>query len=144
MPRVTSLTRTPRPTLLAGISLIIVIAMLFANGIVIEDGADERSVGGFIGFSLFGIALSAVLLLVAVPRVPRENRTTAVLVAGIVAVVTCVAFWSTLPFAFGVAAIAAAGPGDDTAEGIAPAPSTAGLLLGVLAIVAAFVLCLVG
>jgi len=144
MPAVTSLTRTPRPTLLIGISIVIVIAMLFANGIVIEDGADERSVSGFIGFTLFGVALSAVLLLVAVPRVPREHRTTAVLAFGIAAVVTCVVFWSTLPFEFGIAAIAAAGPGDDTAEGVAPAPSTAGVLLGMLAIIAAFVLCLVG
>jgi hypothetical protein len=141
---VTSLTRTPRTTLLIGISIVIVVAMLFSNGIVIEDGADERSVGGFIGFSLFGIALSAVLLLVVVPRLPNEHRTMAVLAFGIGAVVTCLVFWSTLPFALGVTAIAAAGPGDDRAEGMAPAPSTAGVLLGTLAIVAAFVLCLVG
>jgi hypothetical protein len=141
---VTSLTRTPRTTLLLGISIVIVIAMLFANGIIIEDGADQRSFGGFVGLSLFGIALSAVLLLVAVPRLPNEHRTTAVLAFGIGAVVTCVIFWSTLPFALGIAAIAAAAPDDDSPEGMAPAPSTAGVLLGTLAIVAAFVLCLVG
>jgi len=141
---VTSLTRTPRTTLLIAISVVIVVAMLFANGIVLADAQDERSTGGFIGFSLFGIALSAVLLLVAVPRLPADMRRTAVLGFGGAAVITCLVFWSTLPFALGIAAIAAAGPGDDRPEGTDPAPTTAGVLLAVLAIVAAFVLCLIG
>jgi hypothetical protein len=59
-------------------------------------------------------------------------------------VVTCLVFWSTLPFALGIAAIAAAAPDDDSPEGTAPAPTTAGVLLAALAIVAAFVLCLIG
>ena len=139
-----SLTRTPRTTLLIAISAIIVIAMLFANGVVAASGDDEKSVGGWVGFSFFGIALSAVLLLVAVPRLPDEHRRTAVLGFGIGAVVTCLVFWSTLPFALGIAAIAAAAPGDDTPEGTAPAPSTAGVLIGALAIAVAFVLCLIG
>ena len=139
-----SLTTLPRTTLLIGISIVIVIAMLFANGVVFASATDESSTGGFIGASLFGIALSAVLLLVAVPRLPEDTRRIAVLGFGIGAVVTCVAFWSTLPFALGVAAIAAAAPGDDSPEGTDPAPTTAGVLLAVLAIVAAFVLCLIG
>ena len=140
----TSLTHLPRTTLLIAISIVIVVAMLFANGVLLADAQDDRSTGGFIGFSLFGIALSAVLLLVAVPRLPRDMRRTAVLGFGIGAVVTCLAFWSTLPFALGIAAIAAAGPGDDSPEGTDEAPSTAGVLLAVLAIVAAFVLCVIG
>ena len=138
------LTTTPRTTLLVAISVVIVIAMLFANGVVLADAEDERSTGGFIGFSLFGIALSAVLLLVAVPRLPADMRRIAVLGFGIGAVVTCLAFWSTLPFALGIAAIAAAAPDDDSPEGTDAAPTTAGVLLAVLAIVAAFVLCLIG
>jgi hypothetical protein len=141
---VASLTRIPRTTLLIGISIVIVAAELFANGVVAASGDDQKSVGGWIGASLFGIALSAVLLLVAVPRLPAEHRRTAVLGFGIGAVVTCLVFWSALPFALGIAAIAAAAPGDDTPEGTDPAPSTAGALLGALAIVVAFVLCLVG
>jgi len=141
---VRSLTTTPRTTLLIAISVVIVIAMLFANGVVLADAEDERSTGGFIGFSLFGIALSAVLLLVAVPRLPADMRRVAVLGFGIGAVVTCLAFWSTLPFALGIAAIAAAAPDDDSPEGTDPAPTTAGVLLAVLAIVAAFVLCVIG
>jgi hypothetical protein len=93
---------------------------------------------------MFGIALSAVLLLVAVPRLPADSRRIAVLGFGIGAVVMCAIFWSTLPFALGVAAIAAAAPDDDSPEGTDPAPTTAGVLLAVLAIVAAFVLCVIG
>jgi len=141
---VTSLTRTPRTTLLIAISVVIVIAMLFANGVLLADAQDERSTGGFIGFSLFGIALSAVLLLVVVPRLPADMRRIAVLGFGGAAVIFCLVFWSTLPFALGIAAIAAAAPDDDRPEGTDPAPSTAGVLLAVLAIVAAFVLCVIG
>jgi hypothetical protein len=129
--------------LLVGISILIVIAELFANSILLA-GDDDASVGGWIGLSLFGIAVTAVLLLVAVPRLPREHRRTAVLGFGIGAVVTCAIFWSALPFALGAAAIAAAAPDDDTAEGTAEAPTTAGVLLGVLAIIAAFVFCIIG
>ena len=129
--------------LLIGTSVLILIAELFANGIV-AGGAEDASVGGWIGFSLFGIALTAVLLLVVVPRLPREHRRAAVLGFGVAAVVTCAVFWSAIPFALGAAAMAGAGPDDDSPQGMDPAPSTAGVLLGALAIVAAFVLCLVG
>ncbi|HET8951150.1 MAG TPA: hypothetical protein VFN44_11585 [Solirubrobacteraceae bacterium] len=139
-----SLTTLPRTTLLIGISVVIVVAMLFSNGVVAAGGDDERSTGGFVGGCLFGIALSAVLLLVAVPRLPEDSRRLAVLGFGIGAVVMCVIFWSTLPFALGIAAIAAAAPDDDSPEGTDPAPTTAGVLLGVLAIAAAFVLCVIG
>ena len=138
----TSLTRLPRTTLLIAISIVIAIAMLFANGVIAADAQDNSSTGGFIGFTLFGIALSAVLLLYAVPRLPADARRTAVLGLGGGAVLTCLVFWSTLPFALGIAAIAA--PDDDTTEGTDPAPSTAGVLIGALAIVAAFVLCIIG
>ena len=138
-----SLTRIPRNTLLVGIAIVIVVAELFANAILLS-AEEESSIGGWIGLSVFGIAVAAVLILVAVPRIPREHRRTAVLAFGGSAVVTCLVFWSALPFALGAAALAAAGPADDTAEGEAPAPSTAGVLLAVLAIVAAFVLCLIG
>ena len=140
----TSLTRQPRTNLLIGISIIIVIAMLFANGVIAASSDDEQSFGQFIGFSVFGIALSAVLLLYAVPRLPPDVRQTAVLGFGIAAIVFCLVFWSTLPFALGIAAIAAAAPGDDSPHGNKPAPTTAGTLLGIIAIVGAFILCLVG
>jgi len=64
-------------------------------------------------------------------------------VAGIIAAVALVLDGRLLA-ALGVAAIAAAAPDDDTPEGTAPAPVAAGVLLAVLAWVAAFVLCLIG
>ena len=138
----TSITRIPRINLLVGISVVIVLAMLFAN--VLTSGDGEKSVGQFVGFSIFGIAVSALLLLVAVPRVPEEHRRTAVLGFGIGAIVTLLLFWSTLPFALGVAAIAAGNSGDDSPRGEKPAPTTAGVLLGALAILAAFLFCIIG
>ena len=85
-----------------------------------------------------------MLLLVAVPRLPDDVRRLAVLGFGIGAVVTCLVFWSALPFALGIAAIAAAAPGDDSPEGTDPAPTTAGVILAVLAIIAAFLFCMIG
>jgi hypothetical protein len=140
---VTTLTTQPRTNLLVATSIVILIAELFANSILL-GGDEDASIGGWIGLSLFGIALTAVLLLVAVPRLPREHRRMAVLGFGIGAVVTCAIFWSAIPFALGAAAIAAAAPGDDTAEGTSEAPVTAGVLLAVLAIVAAFIFCIIG
>jgi hypothetical protein len=134
-------TRLPRTQLLTAIAVLILVAELFANGII---GGDDADAGGWIGLSLFGIAVTAVLVLVVVPRIAPAKRRSAVLGFGVAAVVLCAAFWSALPFALGAAALAAAGPADDSPEGEAPAPSSAGVLLALLAIVAAFVLCLIG
>ena len=82
--------------------------------------------------------------LLARARAREDVRPLAVLGFGIGAVVFCVFFWSAIPFALGIAAIAGAAPDDDSPEGTDPAPSTAGVLLAVLAIAAAFVLCVVG
>ena len=139
----TTFTRMPRITLLVAISAIILVAELFANEIVAGDEGDS-DVGGWIGLSLFGIAVACVLVLVVVPRLRGPGRRNAVLGFGIAAVVLNAIFWSALPFALGAAALAAAAPGDDSPEGEGDAPSTAGVILALLAIVAAFVLCLVG
>jgi hypothetical protein len=136
----TTLTRLPRTQLLVGISVVILVAGLFTNEVL----GDDSEFGSWIGISLFGIALSAVLVLVVVPRLRGPDRRTAVLGFGVAAVVTCVVFWSAIPFALAAAALAAAAPGDDTPEGEAPAPSSAGVILAVLAIVAAFVFSIVG
>jgi hypothetical protein len=139
----TTFTRLPRTILLIAISVIIVIAELFANEIAAGDEGDAE-VGGWIGLSLFGIAVAAVLVLVVVPRLSGAQRRTAVLGFGIAAVVSCVIFWSALPFAFAAAALAAAAPGDDSPHGESDAPSSAGVILALLAIVAAFVFCVIG
>jgi hypothetical protein len=138
-----NLTRAPRTRLLGAMAIVILIAELFANEIIAGDEGDD-DIGGWIGLSLFGIAVMLVLVLVVVPRIKGADRRNAVLGFGIAAVVTCLIFWSALPFAFAAAALAAASPADDAPEGEQPAPSTAGVLLAVLATVAAFVFCLIG
>ncbi len=138
-----SITRLPRTQLLIGIAIVIVIAELFANAIV-AGGDTSASVGGWIGYSLLGIALAIVLVLVVVPALRDGNRPMVVLAFGVAAVVFCVIFRTAIPFALGAAAIAAAGPHDDAPEGLNEAPSTAGVILALLAILGAFVLCVVG
>ena len=68
----------------------------------------------------------------------------AVLGFGIGAVVTIAVFWSGLPFALAAAALSAAGPGEDHIADEGAAPATAGVILGLLAIVGAFVMCIIG
>ena len=136
----------PRTQLLVLISIVIVIAALFANVIDVgnNDADASGSVGGWVAMSLFGIAITALLLLVAVPKLRSDQRRTAVLAFGIASVVTVLVFWSTLPFALGAATFAAAAPGDDAVEGEAAAPSAAGVILAALGIVGGFVLCVIG
>lgn len=140
-----ALTRMSRSQLLLLTSAIIVVAAFFANVVDVGDSGDESgSVGGWIGVSVFGIALTALLLLVVVPRLPREHRRTAVLAFGVAAVVAVAVFWSALPFALGAAAVYAAAPGEERVEDDGDAPATAGVLLALLAIVGAFVMCIIG
>ena len=140
-----TLTHMPRQQLLLITSVIIVVAMLFAHVIGLSDEVDEEgSVGSFIGLSIFAIAVTAVLLLVAVPKIPREHRRTAVLGFGAGALVTVLVFWTGLPFALGAAALYAAGPGEERIPAEGEAMATAGVLLAVLAILGAFVLCIIG
>lgn len=140
-----TLTHMPRQQLLVVTSVIIVVAMLFAHVIGLSDESDEQgSVASFIGLSIFAIAVTAVLLLVAVPMIPREHRRKAVLAFGGGALVTLLAFWTGLPFALGAAALYAAGPGEERIPAEGEALATAGVLLAVLAIVGALVLCIIG
>ena len=145
-PDMTTFTRMPRTQLLVLMSIVIVIAALFANIVDVGNNDEDASgsVGAWVAMSLVGIALTTLLLLVVVPRLRADQRRTAVLGFGVAAVVTVVVFWSTLPFALAAAALAAAGPADDPVEGDAPAPSSAGVILALLAVAAAFVLCVVG
>ena len=136
-----TITRMPRTQLLVVMAVLILIAELFANGIV---GGDDADVGGWIGLSLFGIAVMLLLVLVAVPRIPPESRRDWVLGFGIAAVVLCVVFWSALPFAFAAAAFAAAAPGEENPGETGEARSSAGVILAALATVAAFILCIDG
>jgi hypothetical protein len=136
-----TITRMPRTQLLVVMAVVILIAELFANDIIGSGGAD---VGGWIGLSLFGIAVMALLVLVGVPRIPAASRRTWVLGLGVASVVLCAVFWSALPFAVAAATFVAAAPGEEHPGETGPAPSSAGIILAALATVAAFVLCVVG
>jgi hypothetical protein len=136
-----ALVRMPRTQLMVVVAAVILVGELFANEIV---SGDESDVGGWIGLSAFGIAVMAVFVLVVVPRLAPASRRTWTLGLGIAAVVTLAIFWSALPFALGAAALAAANPGEEHPGEAGPAPASAGVILAVLAIVAGFVLCIVG
>jgi hypothetical protein len=139
-------TRISRTHLLVGIAAVIVVAELFANVVDVgnHDTSSEGSVGGWLGLSAFGIAVTALLLLVVLPRISPARRRTAALVFGILAIVTVVAFWSALPFALGAAAIAAATDPEGEAAGDGGSLARAGSAFGSVAILVAFVLCIVG
>jgi hypothetical protein len=137
-----SLQRLPRTQLLFVVAVIIVIAELFANLLDVgENDADEGSVGAWLGLSAFGIAVTALLLLYVVPRLRRGSPA---VVFGVLAIITLAIFWSALPFAFGAAAIAASAPGDEQPTTAAGGGLKAGAALGVLAIIAGFVFCIIG
>lgn len=140
-----TLTRMPRQQLLIVTSVLILVAMLFAHVVGLSDEADESgSVGSFIGVSIFAIAVTAVLLLVAVPKIDREHRQMAILGFGGGAILTLVVFWTGLPFALAAAALHAAGPGEEQIPDERAAPATAGIILAVLAVVGGLVLSIIG
>ena len=133
-----TLTRMPRTQLLTAMAIVIVVAELFANMI------GDTDVGGWIGLSLFGIAVMLLLVLVVVPRIPAEHRRSWTLGLGVAAVITCVVFWSALPFAIAAATFVAADPGEERPGETGEAPASAGVILAALASIAAFIFCIIG
>ncbi len=111
-----------RARLLGATAGIILVAELFVN----LDG----SVVAFAGLSAFGIGVTALLLLVVLPRTEPAAHPVLAASFGITALFTCVAFWSALPFAFGAGAIAAA-----------RRPTAPAAILGIIGIVIGFVFC---
>src|SRR5689334_375556 len=134
-----TLTRMPRTQLLAAMALVIVIAELFANDIF-----GDADVGGWISLSLFGIAVMLLLVLVLVPRIPADKRRAWTLGLGVAAVVSCVVFWSALPFALAAATFPLAASGGAHLGESADASPSAGVILAALATLAAFIFCIIG
>jgi|SRR4051794_14856013 len=135
-----TLTRMPRTQLLTAMALVIVIAELFANDII----GGDADVGGWISLSLFGIAVMLLLVLVLVPRIPADKRRAWTLGLGVAAVVTCVVFWSALPFALAAATFVLAAPGEEHPGETGEASPSAGVILAALATLAAFIFCIIG
>lgn len=117
------MSREARLRLLAGTAALIVVAELFAN---------DAEPGGTLVLSAFGVGVTALLLLVALPRVEPAGHPVLAASFAVTAVLTCVAFWSALPFAFGAGAVAAA-----------KRPTAVPAAIGVLAMTVAFVFCII-
>jgi hypothetical protein len=112
-----------RSRLFAGTAALIVVAELFAN--------DAQPLGTLV-LSAFGIGVTALLLFVVLPRVDPAGHPVLAASFAVTALLTCVAFWSALPFAFGAGAVAAA-----------KRPTAVPAVLGVLAAIVAFVFCII-
>lgn len=83
------------------------LALVAVVSAVAEVLAYESAVG--LGVAAFATAIAALAILVVLPRVDPRARPVLAVSFAVTALFTCLAFWSGLPFAFGAAAIAAAG-----------------------------------
>lgn len=127
-------------------SIAIVAAILLLIGMPV--GWLPGSTSDVIGLIVIGLVVLAIMAGLVFWLVPRErlaqqraNRSA--LILGIVAILTCLAFWTGVPFAVGAAAVALGLSQRETAtdgRGMA----TAAVVLGGLAMLAAFVVLLIG
>ncbi len=140
-----------RPALAAATALLIFVALAFGYVIdVTNNESGDADVGGWLIVSAVASVIAAVLLMRFVPAIEADPDTDnkparRALILGVLSVVAVVVFWTGLPFALGVPTLALA------ASGSARAPqqghggqATAAAALAAFAIVAAFVLCVVG
>ena|ERR671936_118538 len=126
-----------------------VCALLLVIGMPIAYFTDNPSTGDVIGclaLVAFSLALMAGIVLWLLPReraTTRAPRTA--LILGVLAVLTGLVFWTGLPFPIGAGAIAL---GASLREARAPADgrgkATTAVALGTFAVVASFVVLLVG
>ena len=140
-----------RPTLAAATALLIFVALAFAYVLdVTNNESGDSDVVGWLIVSAVSSLIAAALLVRFVPATEADPSTENKparrgLILGVLSLVTVVAFWTGLPFALGVPALALA------ASGNARAPqqghggqATAATALAALAIVASIVLCITG
>jgi hypothetical protein len=102
---------------------------------------------GMIGVSVVVLAIMAGLILWLVPRerraVARANRSA--LILGVLSIIVGGVFWTGLPFAVGAAAIALGlSQRESAAEGEGRGMATAAAVLGGIAVLASFVLLIIG
>lgn len=109
------------------------------------------STSDVIGMCVIGLVVLAIMAGLVLWFVPRErmhaaaraNRTA--LILGIVSIITGLVFWTALPFAVGAAAIALGlSQRESAAAGDGRGMATAGAVLGGIAVLASFVLLLIG
>ena len=140
-----------RTTLAAATAVLIFVALLFAYVLDVTNNEEgEGDVRGWLIVSVVASLIAAALLLRFVPATesdgdPVNKPARRGLVLSVLSVITLPVFWTGLPFVLGVPGLVLA------AEGRARAPqqgrggeATAAAVLAVLAIVLAFVVCVVG
>jgi hypothetical protein len=140
-----------RRTLAAATAALIFVALLFAYVLDVTNNEDgEGDVVGWLIVSAVASLIAAALLMRFVPASEAEpsgdnKPARRALILGVLSVITVVVFWTGLPFALGVPALALA------ATGRARAPqeghggqATAAAVLAALAILASIVVCITG
>jgi hypothetical protein len=133
-------------------SIALVCALLLLVGMPIGwlSGGDN-SAGDVIGL-IVAVGISLALMVWLLTRLVPRLRLTApslatrnALILGVLAVIVCLLFWTGLPFAFGAAAVAL---GLSLQRSAPPSAgrgrATAAVVLGAIAVVASFVLLLIG
>ena len=124
----TTLHRMQDERLAAGLALLItVVALVFAN-----TSGENGGVGPYVVCVAVTAILAAVLFGRVLPGTEDPARAGWILAA--LALVTCVAFWSGLPFVLGMGAVYSGGRAGHTGP----------VAVGALAIVLAFVACVIG
>jgi hypothetical protein len=125
-------------------------AVLLLIGMPIGWLTDNPSTGDVIGFvviTLICLGLMAWIVLRLVPRQragPTERATRTALILGVLALVACAVFWTGLPFPFGAGAIALGLSLRSALPTGGRGKATAAVALGTFAVLASFVVLLVG
>jgi hypothetical protein len=138
-------------TLAAATAVLIFVALLFAFVLDVTNNEEgDADVLGWLIVSAVASVIAAVLLMRFVPaseasRDGSNKPARQALILAVLSVITFVVFWTGLPFAFGVPALALASTGRARApqEGRG-GEATAATVLAVVAIVAALAVCVTG
>lgn len=146
------LRRLPHRTVFAAGVVLILVAQAFANFLALggSDEGDDAEVLPFFILSAIAILVLAGMMLRLVPRTESDpdtgNKPARIgLVLAVAALVTVVAFWSTLPIALGLPAlILGAEAGSRAPSQGRGAEATATMVIAAVAVVAGFVFCVIG
>ena len=139
----------PRRTLAAATAVLIFAALAFAYVVDVKDDEEGDAVGWLIVSALASV-IAAALLLRFVPASESDPGTDNkparhALILGVLSLLTIVVFWTGLPFALGVPALALAATGRDRAPQQGHGgQATAAAVLAALAIVLSIVVCITG
>lgn len=144
------LRRTSRTTLAVATAVLIFVALLFAYVLDVTNQDGEGDAVGWLIVSAVASVIAAALLLRFVPATESEaddenKPARRGLVLAIVALLTGAVFWTGLPFALGVPALVLAAEGQARSGQYGHgSEATAATFIAGFAIVASFVVCIIG